>query len=202
MTQQTETDTETTWMLMMGFTTGMAPNLISNDQYVLTYAQFPDPDASGKLSGFTCTVQFDTEDLYVEGDDIWVQNYYGATSLMVGKATSGTFKTINQADQLSSGPWTMAGDPTSSDTIWEQSYAQEVMPNTSITCGAGRLVDNVPDSVFSGQDTVTSFKWGDIAGWVDIKSGNEYTVQTGYKVYENDTATSPTKEKDGSTFKL
>ena len=69
---------------------------------------------------------------------------------MVGKATAGTFKTINQADAISPGPWTMAGDPTSSDTMWEQSYAQEVMPNTSITCGAGRLIDGIPDSVFSG----------------------------------------------------
>ena len=202
MTQKTETDTETTTMLMMGFTTGMGANLISNDQYVLAYAQFPDPDASGKYSGFTCTVKFDTEDLYVEGDDIWVQNYYGTTSLMVGKATAGTFKTINQAEMVSPGPWTMAGDPTSSDTLWEQSYAQEVMPNTSITCGAGRLYGDIPDSVFTGQTAVTTFKWGDIAGWADIKTGNEYEVQTGYKIYASDTATTPTKEKDGATFKM
>ena len=48
MTQKTETDTDTTNMLMMGFTTGLAPNVIDNGQYVLAYAQFPDPDASGK----------------------------------------------------------------------------------------------------------------------------------------------------------
>jgi len=31
MTQKTKTNSETTHMLMMGFTTGLAPNLLSND---------------------------------------------------------------------------------------------------------------------------------------------------------------------------
>ena len=202
MTQKTETDAETTQMLVMGLTVGMGPDLIKNDQYVLSYAQFPDPDASGKYSAFTCTVQFDTEDLYVEGDDIWIQNYYGTTSLMSGKATSGTFKTINSADLLTTGPWTLAGDPTSSETTWEQAYAMEIMPNTTVTCGSGRLIGDIPDSVFTSQANVTSFKWGDVAGWVDIKAGNEYVVQTGYKIYSGETSTTPVTEKDGSTFKL
>ena len=80
----------------------------------------PDPDASGKYSAFTCTVKYDAEDMYAEIDDIWVQNYYGATSFMVGKAAAGTYKTINAADLLSSGPWTLAGDPTSTtNTTWD-----------------------------------------------------------------------------------
>ena len=56
--------------------------------------------------------------------------------------------------------------------------------------------------MFTTQANVSSFKWGDIAGWVDIKSGHEYEVQTGYKIYASETATTPTLEKDGSTFKL
>ena len=56
--------------------------------------------------------------------------------------------------------------------------------------------------MFKDQANVTSFKWGDVAGWIDVKSGQDYEVQTGYKVFESATSAQPTMEVDGTTFKL
>ena len=92
--------------------------------------------------------------LFVQASDIYIQNYYGALSLKKGSATTGGFKSgaseVNQGDAMTTGPWTLAGDPNGSDDTWEQSYAQEMMPNTSISCGSGRMIGNIPDSVFTG----------------------------------------------------
>ena len=74
---------------------------------------------------------------------------------MIGKATAGGpgATQINAADAMTSGPWTIAGDATATtvtDLTWAQSYALESEPTTSITCGAGRMVGAIPDTVFAG----------------------------------------------------
>ena len=89
------------------------------------------------------------------------------------------------------GPWTLAGDASSADLTWEQAYAQELVPMTSSACGAGRMVGAIPDAVFAGQTAVTSFKWGDVHGWTDVKVNTCYYVETGFKVYDSVSATTP-----------
>lgn len=46
--------TEATNSLVMSFETGQAPNTLTEGQYVMSYAQFEDPDAAGNYSSFTC----------------------------------------------------------------------------------------------------------------------------------------------------
>ena len=42
--------------LVFGFETGQAAGTLQADQYVLSYAEFPDHGAEGNYSAFTCTV--------------------------------------------------------------------------------------------------------------------------------------------------
>ena len=142
-------------MLMLGFTTGLAPGVLKDGQYILNYAQFPDPDSVGNYTSFTCTVPYSDAGFSAGATDIKVQNYYGAASFMIGKATAGGpgATQINAADAMTSGPWTLAGDPTATtvtDLTWAQAYALESEPTTSSTCGAGRMVGAIPDTVFAG----------------------------------------------------
>ena len=120
----------------------------------MNYLSFPDPDASGNYASMTCTVAYSAGALYNTADNIWIQNYYGSTSFQKDKATMGGFKSgsgqINTKDAMTYGPWTLAGDPSSTDLTWEQAYAQELAPLASSACGAGRLVGTVPDELFAG----------------------------------------------------
>ena len=123
----TDADSNVSYMLMMGFTVdNSGPTPFEAGNYILSYAQFPDPDASGKFSSFTCTVKFDPSSLYADAggatDGITIVNYYGETSLMKDKVELSTFDMLNSADILKQGPWTLAGDPTSTEangTTWE-----------------------------------------------------------------------------------
>ena len=193
-------------MLVVGFSVGQEPNVLTAGQYVLNYLSFPDPDATGNYQTLTCTVGFTAGDLYQSADNIWVQNYYGTTSFTKDKVQLGGFKPgsgqINTADAMTYGPWTTAGDAAGTDLTWEQAYAQETAPLSSSACGAGRLVGSVPDLLFSGQTAVTTFAWGDVKGWTDVKVNQCYTVESGFKIYDSADATSPSAQYDGLPFCL
>ena len=99
---------------MMGFTiVNSGPDLFKTGNYILSYAQFPDPDASGKYSSFTCSVKYDPSNLYANASDISVVNYYGETSLMKDKVVLSTYDQLNKDDILSQGSWVLAGEDAS-----------------------------------------------------------------------------------------
>ena len=105
---------------MMGFTVQGGSAFFEDGNYILSYAQFPDPDAKGKFSSLTCTVKFDPSNLYASASEMSIVNYYGEASFTKDKVTLGTFDQLNKDDILSQGPWTLAGDPAStSDTVWQ-----------------------------------------------------------------------------------
>ena len=103
---------------------------------------------------------------------------------------------------MAQGPWTIAGDAagTNNDLTWEQAYAQEVAPRVASSCGAGRMVGSIPDTLFAGQTAVTSFAWGDVAGWTDVKVNTCYKAESGYKIYSSADALTAKYAQDGNTF--
>ena len=56
-------------------------------------------------------------------------------------------------------------------------------PNTTVTCQATRMIGPIPASVYG--DSSLRFTWGEIPGFIDIKSGVNYEVSTGYTIYKN-----------------
>ena len=56
------------------------------------------------------------------------------------------------------------------------------------------MVNKIPDSLFAGQTAVTTFGWGDVAGWIDVKVNTCYTAETGYKIFASADATTAKAE--------
>ena len=186
--------TEATNSLVMSFETGQAPNVLSEGQYVLSYAQFENPDAPGNYSSFTCQV------MYTAVDDITVspmanvslKNYYGTGSWVSG-ATAPT-----EDQMIADGPWVLLGDGTEQDRDWKNAFGIESDPNTTVNCGASRLIGPIPNSVY-GSSSLT-FTWNEINGFIDIKSGMDYAFMTGYKISTDETTY--TIETDGTAFNV
>ena len=49
---------------------------------------------------------------------------------------------------------------------------------------------------------MTTFAWGDVKGWTDVKVNQCYTVESGFKIYDSADATSPSAQYDGLPFCL
>ena len=77
-------------MLVVGFSVGQEPNVLTAGQYVLNYLSFPDPDATGNYQTLTCTVGFTAGDLYQSADNIWVQR--DLLTLFLARSTLGLVK--------------------------------------------------------------------------------------------------------------
>ena len=67
---------------------------------------------------------------------------------------------------------------------------------TSVSCGVSRLIGPLPPEVYAGSSL--TFTWGEIDGFVDVKSGTNYKVQTGYKIFDN--SSTLVAEADGEAF--
>ena len=177
--------TEFTNSLAMEFLTGQSPGVLQADQYVMAWASFPDPDAEGNYSSVTCTVQYKP---VVEGGNTWsaladvsVWNLYGTQSIN----DLGTYSNIQNA-ALANGPWVSAAGTNDSATAWKSAFMKESDPDTSVKCSVARLIGPVPSSVIPKSSVAGSLKlfWGEIEGFVDVKSGVNYQVLSGYKIFD------------------
>ena len=97
----------------------MAPvDTIKNDYKVLSYAQFPDPDAEGNFSSVICTVTYkDTKQKFSEVEDVSIGNYYGTESFKKDDSNTSKLSTFTPMYN-GSGPWVLPGDGTSKDIEW------------------------------------------------------------------------------------
>lgn len=124
--------------------------------------------------------------------NVSLKNYYGTGSWMSG-ATPPT-----EDDMIASGPWVLPGDGTEADRDWKNAFGLETSPNTTVNCEGARMIGPIPNSVFGSSSL--RFTWGEITGYVDIKSGMAYSFQTGYKI-STDEATY-TLETDGTPIEV
>ena len=186
---------ENTNSFVMSISTGMAPDVLEEGDVVMAYAQFPDPDAPGNFSGFECLVTYRevVDDVkFSARSDVMLWNHYG-TSLKYDESAADYFDPLAAAS--SKGPWVLPGDGTDADIDWKNAMTKESDPNTTVTCQATRMIGPIPASVYG--DSSLRFTWGEIPGFIDIKSGVNYRVDTGYKVFKNDVVSS---EDSGAPF--
>lgn len=69
------------------------------------------------------------------------------------------------------------------DIDWKNSQTKESDPNTTVKCSAARMVGKIPNSVYAGSSL--KFDWNQVPGFIDIKEGEKYVVQTGYKIFDS-----------------
>ena len=178
-----ETVMENTNSLVMSISTGMAPSVFEEGDIVMSYASFNDPDAPGNFSSFECLITYTAvveNATYSRIRDVALWNHYG-TGLRAEEGEENYFDPASAAQ--SKGPWVLPGDGTDADIDWKNAMKLESDPNTTVTCQATRMIGPIPASVYG--DSSLRFTWGEIPGFIDIKSRVNYNVETGYTIYRN-----------------
>ena len=98
-----------------------------------------------------------------------------------------------------SGPWVLPGDGTSKDIEWRKAMSKgKEDDKPTVSCGVSRLIGSLPPEVYAGSSL--TFTWGEIDGFVDVKSGTNYKVQTGYKIFDDNSTL--VAEADGAAFNV
>ena len=188
---------ENTNSLVMSISTGMAPGVFEEGDVVMSYASFRDPDALGNFSSFECQITYTAvveNAAYSRIRDAALWNHYG-TGLRVEEGLENYFDQASAAQ--SKGPWVLPGDGTDADIDWKNAMKLESDPNTTVTCQATRMIGSIPASVYG--DSSLRFTWGEIPGFIDIKSKVNYGVETGYLIYKNGVLSS---EAQGAIFNV
>lgn len=171
---------EYTNSFVISISTGLEAEVLTDGDVVMAYAQFPDPDSAGNYSGFECLVTYRPvvdNITYTSVADVSLWNHYGPT-LKYDEGASDYFT----GAAASKGPWVLVGDGTDNDIDWKNAMKKESDPNTTVTCEVTRMIGTIPASVYG--DSSLRFTWGEIPGFVDIKSGVNYEVQTGFRVFQ------------------
>ena len=154
----------------------------------MAYATFEDPDAIGNFSGFECLVTYEPvigDDDYSSFDDVSLWNWYGNSATKYDSLEVKTDYFNAEMAAASRGPWVLPGDGTDTDIVWKRVMMKESDPFTTVGCGATRMIGQIPASVYG--DSSLKFTWGEIPGFIDVKSGQSYSIQTGYKIFAETT---------------
>ena len=128
--------------------------------------------------------------------NVSVANYYGTEKISA--------KTPEQLEDtaLEYGPWVEIGGRNAKATAWKQAFGKssEGENGTTVNCGVTRLIGPIPQSVIPKSSSAGSIKlfWGEMTGFIDIKSGEDYEVENGYKIM--DSSKNIVSEKAGTAF--
>ena len=143
----------------------------------MAYASFEDPDAIGNYSGFECLVTYKpvVDDIdYSSLDDVSLWNWYGNAVTKYDSIEVKTDYFNSEMAAASKGPWVLPGDGTQTDIDWKNTMIKESEPFTTVGCGAARMIGPIPQSVYG--DSSLKFTWGEIPGFIDVKSGKTYQL--------------------------
>lgn len=66
----------------------------------------------------------------------------------------------------------------------------------AVSSQAARMIGPIPKSVYGTSSL--KYTWGEIGGFIDVKSGTNYEVQTGFKVF--DASQNLLSAEDGAPF--
>jgi len=87
------------------------------------------------------------------------------------------------------GPWVLPGQASQrdDDRDWQIGFKRETTDDQSKTwCTTSRMIGPIPNSVYGTSSL--KYTWGEISGFVDIKSGTTYSVKTGYRIFNDEKA--------------